>query len=157
MQTFDRIFGSGPRIHLTILSLAVIIYLLRAKFSWAALVPDEGSLLTLAIVMLACWIIVWIWALGSLGRKIGLQVLQSGPYRFVRHPMYSTEMFFGWAIILFILNTWLAIPAFLLTLLLANSFVRYEEEMMEEQFGDDWKAYAKKTSRFFPRPSRKHA
>ncbi len=155
MQTFDRLFGSGPRIHLTILSLAVIVYLLREKFSWAELAPHQGSLLTLAIAMLACWAIVWIWSLGSLGRKIGLQVLQSGPYRFVRHPMYITEMFFGWVIVMFVLNTWLAIPAFLLTLLMANSFVRYEEEMMEEQFGDGWKDYAKKTPRFFPRLSRK--
>lgn len=64
--------------------------------------------------------------------------------------MYSTEMFFGWLIAMFVLNTWLAIPGFVITVFFAHAFVRYEEEMMAEAFGDAWTAYAKKTPRFFP-------
>lgn len=151
MQTFDRYFGSGPRIHLTMLSLMVIVYAIRSHFFSTTLASHHGSLLSLGLIALACWAIFWIWALVSLGRKIGLQVLQSGPYRFVRHPMYITEMLFGWIIVMFVFNTWLAIPGFFITLFLAQSFVRYEEELMQDAFGDAWITYAKRTPKFFPR------
>jgi protein-S-isoprenylcysteine O-methyltransferase Ste14 len=150
MQTFDRLFGSSPRIHLTIISLAVIIYFLRIQNPWTVLFRDEGSQLSLAVIAGACWLVLGLWSARSLGRKIGLAVLSAGPYKYVRHPMYTAEIVFGWIIIGFILNTWLAAVGFVITLYLATHLVEYEEQMMERNFGDAWKNYARITPRFFP-------
>lgn len=155
MQTFDRLFGSGPRIHLTILSLAVICYFLRITYSWTSFGLSTDVNLSGASVALIGWAILAGWSLVSLGRKIGLTVLQSGPYKYMRHPIYSAEIFFWWIAILFLLDSWLPIVGMVITFWLANHLVKYEEELMAIQFGDQWKAYAAVTPRFFPRLGKK--
>jgi len=151
MQAFDRIFGSGPRIHLTMLSLAVIIYFIRIDYSWTSLGLPEGAHLTPAFIMLGCWGIIALWSLKSLGRKIGLSVMRSGPYTYVRNPLYTAEIFFGWLAVMFAFNTWLAILAMIITFYLAQHLIQYEEKLMDQQFGDEWRLYKATTPAFFPK------
>ena len=151
MQTIDRIFGSGPRIHLTILSMSVLIYFIRVDNSWASLGLPEGAHLTLAFCMLGAWAVIALWSLKSLGRKIGLSVMKSGPYTYVRNPLYTAEIIFGWLAVLFAFNTWLAIPAMLITFYLASHLIKYEEDLMEQSFGDEWRLYKATTPPFFPK------
>lgn len=72
-----------------------------------------------------------------------------GPYRWVRHPMYVSKMFFG--LFLFLATgIWLTV----ITLVAAASLpaqVRGEEEMLHELFGDVYDDYAARTGRFFPK------
>lgn len=157
MQTYDRLFGSGTRIHLMMLALLVLVYFLRISYSWTTSYLFEGSQLTLGFVMLIVWGIIGLWSLNSLGRKIGLSLMRSGPYRYMRHPMYASEILFGWLAAFFILNTWLAIIAMLVSFYLASHLVHYEEEMMEHSFHDEWRNYAKETPRFFPKFQHKTA
>ena len=151
MQLFDRIFGSSPRIHLTMLSMAVLVYFIRVDYAWASLGLPEGAHLTLAFYMLGCWAIIALWSLKSLGRKIGLSIMKSGPYKYVRNPLYTAEIFFGWLAVLFAFNTWLAIPAMIITFYLAHYLIQYEEKLMDQQFGDEWRLYRATTPSFFPR------
>jgi protein-S-isoprenylcysteine O-methyltransferase Ste14 len=73
-----------------------------------------------------------------------------GPYRFVRHPMYSalTLCFIGLALVS---AAW---PLLLLTALTLPFFYRIsgiEEVMMIEQFDEAYRAYRMRTGRFLPR------
>jgi protein-S-isoprenylcysteine O-methyltransferase Ste14 len=78
------------------------------------------------------------------------QLVTSGVYRYIRHPMYAA--FFLWALAqALLLPNWIAglagIAAF------GNLFcfrIRREERMMEATFGDAYRAYASRTWRLVP-------
>lgn len=154
MHSFDRYFGSGPRIHLNMIALSVVVYYVRISFPWTRVTLWDGAQFTWASIMLALWILVIIWSLFYLGRKIGLALVTRGPYTYVRHPIYTAEIFFGWLVVFFVLNSWLALICMALTFYIAHGLVRYEEELLHQQFGDAWVAYAKKTPKLIPRFSK---
>jgi protein-S-isoprenylcysteine O-methyltransferase Ste14 len=87
----------------------------------------------------------------SLELREGHQVVTEGVYRHIRHPMYASIWL--WAIAQgMMLENWLAgwsvVPAFA-----AMYFLRTprEERLMCEAFGDEYRAYMRKTGRLLPR------
>ena len=78
------------------------------------------------------------------------QLITTGVYRHVRHPMYSA--FFLWAIAqALLLPNWIAGPAGLVGFGTLFAFrVRREEHMMLQTFGDAYAAYAARTKRIIP-------
>jgi protein-S-isoprenylcysteine O-methyltransferase Ste14 len=77
-------------------------------------------------------------------------LVTDGLYRYVRHPMYTA--FFMWAVAqALLLPNWIAGPAGLIgfgTLFLFR--VGREERMMLDSFGDEYRAYMKRTARLIP-------
>ncbi|MBI5446459.1 MAG: isoprenylcysteine carboxylmethyltransferase family protein [Deltaproteobacteria bacterium] len=71
-----------------------------------------------------------------------------GPYRWVRHPMYSGGFLLLWALPYWTLNILAFNLAATTYLWLA---VRHEEARLVEAFGDKYRAYQATTPRFFPR------
>ncbi len=78
------------------------------------------------------------------------ELVTTGVYRHVRHPMYAA--FFLWAIAqALLLPNWIAGPAGLVGFgTLFGLRVRREERMMEAAFGDAYRAYAARTWRVIP-------
>jgi protein-S-isoprenylcysteine O-methyltransferase Ste14 len=78
------------------------------------------------------------------------QLVTTGVYRHVRHPMYAA--FFLWALAqALLLPNWIAGPAGLVGFgTLFGLRVRREERMMEATFGDAYRAYAARTWRVIP-------
>ncbi|MEM9060716.1 MAG: protein-S-isoprenylcysteine O-methyltransferase [Pseudomonadota bacterium] len=78
-------------------------------------------------------------------------LITNGIYRRVRHPMY-TAIFLLCAAQALILSNWIAGPAGLVFFtLLYVTRIGPEEAMMESQFGDQWRSYARHTPRLLPR------
>ncbi|WP_455464016.1 methyltransferase family protein [Candidatus Hodarchaeum mangrovi] len=78
------------------------------------------------------------------------QLITTGPYSLVRHPMYTTLNLFSFSVSIITANTliiffalWVAIPFFWIT--------RTEEKFLIELFGEEYLEYMKNTGRFFPR------
>lgn len=78
------------------------------------------------------------------------QIIQTGPYQWIRHPMYTVGFLYligaglltgNWIILL--------IPT-LSFALLVFSRVSDEENMLVEHFGSDYQDYMQKTGRFLP-------
>ncbi len=101
------------------------------------------------------------WVQHTLGRywSAGLQLrgehvlVTKGPYRWVRHPMYSAifAFFVGGCLVS---ANWL-----LLALAVAGATALYariskEEAMMLERFGEEYRAYMRRTGRLLPRLTR---
>ena len=97
------------------------------------------------------------WARVTLGRnwsgvvtlKEGHELIERGPYRFVRHPIYTgiLTMFFATALALGHL------AGFAATLLMFASFwikLRDEEKLMLQQFPGQYAAYRQRTRRIIP-------
>lgn len=81
----------------------------------------------------------------------GHRLITDGPYKYVRHPMYSS--FWLWAIAqALLLPNWVAgLSGVVGVGLLYFGRVEAEEALMQKSFGDEYRAYAARTGRVFPR------
>jgi len=79
------------------------------------------------------------------------QLIVSGIYKTIRHPMYSAMFLFALAQALLLAN-WIAGPGFLVAFGLMFALrVRAEEWMMLEKFGQSYEEYRIRTKRLIPR------
>lgn len=79
----------------------------------------------------------------------GQSLVTSGPYRYVRHPMYTALIMVGVGIGILSTSWYFLIP-FIATGIVVAFRIRREEEAMIEEFGDEYIQYAQVTGRFFP-------
>jgi protein-S-isoprenylcysteine O-methyltransferase Ste14 len=83
----------------------------------------------------------------------GDTLVTSGPYRLVRHPMYSSAYVINIGMSALSANWLVAVgPLVGLTLLYAVR-VRDEEQLMIDAFGDEYRAYMRRTGRLLPKLS----
>jgi protein-S-isoprenylcysteine O-methyltransferase Ste14 len=81
----------------------------------------------------------------------GQNLITSGPYRFIRHPIYTAFLLILGSL-LFISSNWLVGLCWIgMTILEASSRIRFEESLMLEFFGDEYRHYMKRTGRLLPR------
>jgi len=78
------------------------------------------------------------------------KLVTSGPYRWVRHPMYTVHIVYFFTWVLVSANLLLLIN-YLLTIILIFARIPKEERMLLERFGDEYRAYMKRTGRLLPR------
>lgn len=88
--------------------------------------------------------------------KVGHQLIRSGPYAYMRHPIYSGVLL-GVAGTALVLGEWRGILAF--TILLANYAVKadHEERLLTDEFGEEFEAHKKPTGFLIPRFLRRTA
>jgi protein-S-isoprenylcysteine O-methyltransferase Ste14 len=79
------------------------------------------------------------------------QLCTRGPFQYFRHPMYAAWITFICPGIAVYSNAWFYFLWVLLLHLIWHQLVRKEEIIMMDMFGDDYKDYAKRTGRFFPK------
>jgi protein-S-isoprenylcysteine O-methyltransferase Ste14 len=104
--------------------------------------------------------VLW-WIEATLGKNFnttlhireGHTLVTGGPYRWVRHPMYTSVLIFVTAVTLISANALIALPMVvpLPVILILGNRIQREEALMIEQFGDEYREYMKRTGRFLPR------
>lgn len=78
------------------------------------------------------------------------ELIESGAYRRIRHPMYASLFVYGLGQAL-LLSNWVAGPSFLIaSAALFAARVRAEERLMLERFGQRYRDYAARTKRLIP-------
>ncbi len=79
------------------------------------------------------------------------ELITKGIYGFIRHPMYASQWL--WIIAQpLLLQNWIAgWLNFLIFIVFYALRVKAEEQLMIEQFGDDYRAYMKKVGAVFPK------
>jgi protein-S-isoprenylcysteine O-methyltransferase Ste14 len=122
------------------------------QLSFPALIRWVGVILGFSIVPFLVWIH------RTLGRSYSaaLQIrdkhilVRSGPYSRVRHPMYTVFIFFIISMVLIAAN--LLVSFFgIFVILMFLPVSKIEEQMMIDEFGEEYRSYMKQTGRFFPR------
>jgi len=99
------------------------------------------------------------WADHALSHNLSIMVqikehhtlVTSGPYRWIRHPIYAGTVLFGTGVSLASANWFVVGCAVLATSLLCGTRIWREEKMMIDQFGDEYREYMKTTGRIIPR------
>jgi len=84
----------------------------------------------------------------------GHQLITGGPYRWVRHPMYTVLFIFFIGLTLLSAN-WLVFVLVAASIVVLYRRIGIEEAMMIENFGDEYRAYMMNTGRLFPKFARK--
>lgn len=89
----------------------------------------------------------------SLQIREGHELITNGLYRYIRHPMYASQML--WIIAQpLLLQNWIAgVLGALAFLPIYFTRVSIEEQMMLQQFGEPYRAYLARTGRVLPRLS----
>jgi len=139
--------------------LSALLYVVNPRWMrWSRVdLPDAarwaGAVLAATALPLAHW------TLSSLGKNVTPTVatrerhelVTSGPYRWVRHPLYSVGTLFVASFALLAAN-WFVFLSTVSTLVLVLIRLSKEEEKLIERFGDEYRAYMKRTGRLLPRP-----
>ena len=101
---------------------------------------------------------LWTWAQVALGKEWSPQLqlreehllVTAGPYARIRHPIYTAMIGYGIGLVLVTANWVFAAFA---VLVIAGLLARApkEEQMMIEEFGEQYEAYMQRAGRFFPK------
>ena len=82
------------------------------------------------------------------------ELVTAGPYRWIRHPLYTAGFGF-WTGIVLLTGSWLLAVLFVPVVLGLRRRTVLEEARLVEEFGDDYRAYAARTGRYLPRRRRR--
>ena len=78
------------------------------------------------------------------------QLVQTGPYRWVRHPIYTAFLFILGSYFFISANWFIGIFWFGMSLIDILLRIQFEEGIMLEQFGEQYKSYMRQTGRLLP-------
>ena len=112
-----------------------------------------GGVITIFSVALIWWVQ---WALDvqfdtTLHIQTGHELISHGPYRWVRHPMYTALFIMGIGWLLLTANWFVGGALVGGIVLIIFIRVKNEEALLINTFGDSYIAYMAKTGRFLPR------
>ena len=121
--------------------------------------PSSWMCIGLVLYLAGCAFVLW--ARRTLGKMWGIstsqsvklrddhQIIQSGPYAFVRNPMY-----FGWWVAMFglllLYPVWMVLLMFLFSMIAFIGRAHREDTALAERFGDAWTEYKKHTKFLIP-------
>jgi protein-S-isoprenylcysteine O-methyltransferase Ste14 len=77
-------------------------------------------------------------------------LITSGPYQFIRHPIYTAFLLIMGSTLLISANWLVGLSWIGMTILEIASRIGFEESLMLEYFGDQYRTYMKKTGRLLP-------
>ena len=151
-------FGAAGFLWLAWISASVAFVVNPAWMGWSALpLPAwlrwTGVAITFPALVIgerAFLSLIWRDAYSpSLVIKDSHTLVTSGPYRWIRHPIYTT--YFAWTVSFFLLtaNGFIGLVLLAMSILLASR-VEGEEAMLLERFGDEYRVYMQRTGRFLP-------
>jgi protein-S-isoprenylcysteine O-methyltransferase Ste14 len=135
--------GSGDRIML--LTLPFLAFGLTLNVVWPAVFRVGGpptALRLVSIIMLIPGVIVWAWsAVLILTRVPRHELITTGPYAIVKHPLYTGVAFLVLPWAGFLIDSWLGVPIGIVLYVGSRLFSPEEERKLAVAFGRAWDAY----------------
>ena len=158
-----RKFPFWAQVGLVILGLVIcagmFYFLWIPLFSLSLKTSFLLDVIGLSLYLAGC--VFMLWARRTLGKMWGIstsqqvklnddhQIIQSGPYAFVRNPMY-----FGWWVAMFglvlLYPVWMVLLMFLSLMMAFIGRARREDRALAERFGEAWTEYKKRTKFLIP-------
>ena len=78
-------------------------------------------------------------------------LITSGPYQYVRHPIYTAFLLILGSTFFISANWMIGLAWISMVILEIASRIQFEESLMIEYFGDQYREYMKRTGRLFPK------
>jgi protein-S-isoprenylcysteine O-methyltransferase Ste14 len=152
MNTYEKIFGTGPRGLFISVSLLAVFAFVEKSFPTLLITNSNflrysvfGGLSILTVVLI-------IWSIKSLPPSYrGNKLITIGAFKYFRHPLYAAFLiFFNFGLAIF-LNNWIYIFWALAQHPIWHWNIKGEEKLMGKEFPNEYEKYSQKTGRFFPR------
>jgi len=153
--------SSADRLFLGLMGITMLLPVLKIwidLFPWANY-PSNAGLQWLGNLVFLLGIYMLYRSHGDLGRNWNPEVainaeqnlIQSGVYKRIRHPMYSAHIL--WAIAnTFVFANWIVAPAMLFILILfLPQRINREEAILKDRFGQQYLDYIKTTNSLIPK------
>ncbi len=155
-MTYKQLFGSGPTGILGTVLIWIFALNIGRFFQIFPINMNETFRWALIIFFIIDAVVMVLWSQIALNpNKRGKELVTSGPFRLVRHPLYSTVIWSGTGLVAIYQLSW----AVVLSVILIHYFwiwhIKQEEDFMIEKFGDVYKEYMETTGQFFPKLSKK--
>ncbi len=141
-----------------LLWLSPLVYLINpAWMAWSKIaLPEWVRWLGVGVGILCVLGVYWLFS--SIGSGITPtsatrkehQLVTSGPYRWVRHPLYTfgSSLFIAFGLMA---DNWFIALLGILAFIAMASRTPKEESNLIEKFGDEYRDYMKRTGRYFPK------
>ncbi|MFW9855161.1 MAG: methyltransferase family protein [Candidatus Thorarchaeota archaeon] len=115
---------------------------------WSLTIQMMGLVMISFATLIACW--------GRISRQlraiswgIPLRLETQGMFKFIRHPLYASYCYYFLGF-LFLFQSYFVLP---LLLGIPGYYMMsgYEDQLLETQFGEEFRSYRDRTGRFFPK------
>lgn len=106
------------------------------------------------LVLFASGLLLRIWAQTHIHYRLRLKMrlTTTGPYRFVRNPIYVANTMLVASIAILSELIWLVLPVVLYCAAVYTLVVRYEEACLSSRYGESYAQYKRLAPRWFPSP-----
>ena len=140
------LIGSGHRVMLLALPFLAVGLVLNILYpSWFSVGGPPLVLTVISIVILVPGVIVWIWSVFLILTRVPKsQLITSGPFSLVKHPLYTGVAFLVLPWAGFLLNTWLGALVGIAMYVGSRLFAPEEERGLSKAFGAAWDEYCRK-------------
>ena len=147
------------RVVMFLLILAfLVIYTISPPWMGILAAPFPAWLRWVGFALGLLSLVFWIWTQAALGKQWSPQLqlreehhlVTTGPYARIRHPLYTAMIGYGVGVALVTAN-WVFVAFALMVVVGSIARAPKEEEMMLQEFGEEYKAYIQRTGRFFPK------
>ena len=135
--------GSGDKIALLTLPFAVVGVALNVAFpSVFGVGGPAPALRAVSIVMLVVGVAVWAWSVVLILVRVPRgELITTGPFAIVKHPIYTSVALLVLPSIGFLLDTWLGAALGVVMYLASRRYAPEEEAELASTFGSAWDGY----------------
>lgn len=145
-MNLKRLVGSGDRIMLA--TLPFLILGLAVNLLRPALFSVGGPPMALAVlcaILLIPGLTIWLWSVVLILTKVPRQeLITTGPYALVKHPLYTGVALLVLPWIGFLFDTWLGALVGIVLYVASRVFAPEEERTLSAAFGAAWDEYCRK-------------
>ena len=137
----------------------LVLYVINPEWmAWAAL-PFPDWLRTLGVLVAVAGFALLQWSHQALGRNWSDQpritqsqtLTISGPYRWIRHPIYTSFLMILGSTLLITANWFIGLTWILVTVIDIRSRIEFEEEKLQDRFDESYESYKQSTGKLLPR------
>jgi len=152
MTRYQKFFGSGP-LGAVISIVFLLLFWWLDGFLHHPLLTDQVTFIRiLGIFFILMGLGIHAWTFMTLRKWwVDNQLCQSGPFKYVRHPMYTGWIVFIVSGLSIYLNSWVFLMWPLAIHPIWHLLATQEEKILNELFGDEYRLYSEHIGRFIPK------
>jgi protein-S-isoprenylcysteine O-methyltransferase Ste14 len=138
-----RLVGSGHKIGLFTLPFLVVSLILDLAYPSAFDVGGPSAALrVVSLAVLVLGVAIWAWSVVLILTRVpGGELITSGPYAWVKHPLYTSVALLVLPWLGFLLDTWAGVFVGIGLYIGSRLYAREEEEALSKEFGVAWDRY----------------
>jgi protein-S-isoprenylcysteine O-methyltransferase Ste14 len=140
-----RLVGSGDLIALFTLPFVIGGFAIQiASPALLAVDATSGPVRAVAIFLLTTGVLIWAWSVALILSRVPKgELITTGPYAIVKHPLYTSVGLLVLPALGVLLGTWLGLLVGVAVYVGSRLFAPAEEAELRKTFGTDWDAYAR--------------